>query len=249
VLGLEEGDFRVLEDGREQEIAKFELVEDLPITIGITIDTSGSMNEALGEAKRAASDFLERIITPRDRSFAVSFSDQPALLMPRTADVEAVEDALEDLVAAGMTSLYDAVITSLYYFRGVKGRRALVLLSDGEDTSSSIPWRDALEYARRSGVAIYSVGLDIGRLQSSVRGKLRELSQETGGRSFFINRAEELEGVYADIERELRSQYLLAYNSDRPATASEGAEDEFRSIEVKVKGSGLQARTISGYYP
>lgn len=188
--------------------------------------------------------FLRNIITPKDQSFAVSFANTPRLMMPRTSDVGAVEETLEDLRAVGMTSLYDAVITSLYYFRGVRGRRALVLLSDGEDTSSTIFYRDTLEYARRSGVAIYSIGLDIGRLSLNVRSKLGELSQETGGRSFFISRAEELEDVYEEIELELRSQYLIAYTSDRPPTG----EGEFRTVTVEVQGR-LKARTIQGYYP
>ena len=244
VQGLVEEDFQVFEDGRRQSLARFELVEDLPLTIGITIDTSGSMMQSLGEARSTASDFLTNIVTPRDRSFAVSFSDTPQLVMPRTSDVEAVEQALRQLMAAGSTSLYDAVVTSLYYFRGVKGRRALVLLSDGEDTASSIPFTDALEYAKRSGVAIFTIGLNIGSLQVDTRNKLQKLSKETGGRSFFIDRALELRGVYGEIERELRSQYLLAYTSDRPGAGSE----EFRTIEVKVKGRH-RARTISGYYP
>ncbi len=246
VTGLEGSDFSVFEDGRPQELARFELVEDLPITVGITIDTSGSMLESLGEAKTAAVGFLESIISPKDKSFAVSFATVPSLLMARTSDVSAVEASFDNLVANGNTSLYDAIITSLYYFRGVKGRRALVLLSDGEDTASTIPWSDSLEYARRSGVSIYTIGLNIGRLQVGVRGKLENLAQETGGRAFFINRAVELENVYGQIERELRSQYLLAYASDRPAEA-DGA-DTFRIVEVKVRG-GLKARTASGYYP
>jgi VWFA-related protein len=244
IRGLEESAFEVLEDGRKQTISKFELVEDLPLTLGIAIDTSGSMIESLGEARRTAMAFLRNIITPKDQSFAVSFANTPRLMMPRTSDVGAVEETLEDLRAVGMTSLYDAVITSLYYFRGVRGRRALVLLSDGEDTSSTIFYRDTLEYARRSGVAIYSIGLDIGRLSLNVRSKLGELSQETGGRSFFISRAEELEDVYEEIELELRSQYLIAYTSDRPPTG----EGEFRTVTVEVQGR-LKARTIQGYYP
>jgi VWFA-related protein len=250
VRGLERDRFRVFEDGREQSVSKFELVENLPLTVGVAVDTSGSMIESLGEARRAAIAFLDNIITPKDRSFAVSFADRPVLLMPRTSDVGAVAAALEDLTAIGSTSLHDAVVTSLYYFRGVRGRRALILLSDGEDTASTIPYRDALEYARRSGVAIFAIGLDIGRLDIEVRRKLNELAQETGGRSFFIRRAQELEDVYEEIEQELRSQYLLAYNSDRPATAAgESGEGAFREVEVQVQGSGLKARTISGYYP
>jgi VWFA-related protein len=245
VTGLTVEEFAVLEDGRPQEIARFELVDDLPLTIGITIDTSGSMIQSLGEARRAANEFLESMMTPKDRSFAVSFSDHVELVMARTSDVGAVAHALDSLLAVGSTALHDAVVTSLYYFRGVRGRRALILLSDGEDTSSTIPYRDALEYAKRSGVAVYSVGLDIGRLDFDVRKKLGELSEQTGGRSFFIRKAEELRTVYAEIERELRSQYLVAYNSDRPS----GASAEFREVEVRVRGGKLSARTIRGYYP
>ena len=235
--------FTVSEDGRVQKIRKFELVEDLPITIGIALDTSGSMLESLGEAKRTAVDFLDNIISPRDQSFLVGFSNKPSLVMPRTSDVGAVEAALESLHAVGMTSLHDAVVTSLYYFRGVRGRRALILLSDGEDTASTIEFKSSLEYARRSGVVIYSIGLNISKASLGVRSKLSSLSKETGGRSFFISKAVELNGVYDAIERELRSQYLLAYLSDAP----QGSE-EFRFVQVKVKGR-LKARTISGYYP
>jgi VWFA-related protein len=240
---LQQADFTVLEDGRSQEILRFELVEDLPITIGITIDTSGSMIESLGEAKRAAVDFLENIITPKDQSFAVSFSNHPILLMTRTSDVGAVEAALDDLHAVGNTSLYDSVVTSLYYFRGVRGRRALVLLSDGEDTASSISFKESLDYARRSGVAIYTIGLNIGSTQLGVRGKLNDLARETGGRSFYISKAHELATVYREIDKELRSQYLLAYSSDAAPEST-----EFRVVQVRVKGK-LKARTISGYYP
>lgn len=240
---LSEEDFTVYEDGREQQIQKFELVKDLPITIGISIDTSGSMIESLGEARRAAVDFLDNIITPKDQSFAVSFSNRPVLLMPRTSDVGAVAAALDGLHAVGNTALYDAVVTSLYYFRGVRGRRALILLSDGEDTASTIPFKDSLDYARRSGVAIYTVGLNIGVTAFGVRGKLNNVSKETGGRSFYVSKASELADVYEEIEEELRSQYLIAYASDAPPESR-----EFRTVEVKVAG-GLKARTISGYYP
>ncbi|MXW02122.1 MAG: VWA domain-containing protein [Holophagales bacterium] len=243
VTSLGESDFTVFEDGRRQELAKFELVEDLPLTLGVVIDTSGSMETSLGEARRTASQFLANMITPRDRSFAVAFATRPELLIGRTSDVSAVALSIERLRAAGATALHDALITSLYYFRGVRGRRALVLLSDGEDTSSSVDYRDAEEYARRSGVAIYTIGLGVGRTQMILRNKLSDLAKVTGGRSFFISRAEDLAPVYGDIERELRSQYLLAYTSDRG-----GEGEEYREVEVRVKGR-YKARTISGYYP
>jgi len=240
---LAKEEFTVLEDGRPQEILKFELVRDLPIVIGITIDTSGSMIESLGEAKRAAVDFLDHIITPKDQSFAVAFSNHPVLLMTRTSDVGAVAAALDGLHAVGNTALHDSVVTSLYYFRGVRGRRALILLSDGEDTASTIPWKDALDYARRSGVVIYPIGLNIGVTALGVRNKLNDLAAESGGRSFYISKAVDLAGVYDEIEEELRSQYLIAYSSDAPHDSR-----EFRLVEVKTRGK-LKARTISGYYP
>lgn len=242
-LTLKQEAFRVFEDGREQSIAKFELVDDLPITIGIALDTSGSMIESLPEAKRAALDFLRNLTGPQDKSFAVAFSNRPNLIMARTSDVGAVQESLEGLHAVGNTSLYDAIVTSLYYFRGVRNRRALILLSDGEDTASGIEYKDALEYARRSGVVIYTIGLQIPKISMGVRGKLAELAAVTGGRSFFISKATDLGGVYSAIERELRSQYLLAYLSDAPQESK-----EFRMVEIKMKG-GLKARAMSGYYP
>lgn len=241
--GLTAEDFDVFEDGKRQTLSKFELVENLPLTIGIVIDTSGSMAPSIGEAQRAATDFLHNIVTRRDRCFALSFSDRPVMLMPPTNDVQAVEQSLQGLLATGSTSLHDAVVTSLYYFRGVTGRRALVLLSDGDDTSSTLAFRDALEYARRSGVSIYTIGLGVGSLDMSVRGKLRDLSSETGGQSFFVNKAEELSAIYRQIEEELRSQYLLAYPS--PKASGEGT---YRQVEVKVNKRGLKARTARGYY-
>ncbi|MGB6337082.1 MAG: VWA domain-containing protein [Thermoanaerobaculia bacterium] len=241
---LVQEDFEVSEDGRPQTVSKFELVVDLPLTIGFVIDTSGSMADSLPEAKKAALGFLDSILTPRDQAFAVAFADKPVLIMPRTDDVSALEESFEDLRSLGWTTLHDAIATGLYYFRGIRGRRALILLSDGDDTGSSIPYRDALEYARRSGVAIYSVGLNVGKLSVGIRRKLTNLAEETGGQVFFIGQAEELVGVYDEIEEELRSQYLLAYTSDMPNT-----DGTYREVEVKVKKGGLKARTIRGYYP
>jgi VWFA-related protein len=244
VRDLTKEEFEVLEDGRKQRLSKFELVDDLPLTVGFAVDTSGSMVSALPEAKRAALEFLRSVMKPRDRAFALGFSDQPYLLMPPTSDVSALEQTLTGLRSVGWTTLHDAVVTALYYFRGLRGQRALILLSDGDDTASGVPFPDALEYGRRSGVGVYSIGLEVDRLDMSIRRKLSQLSGETGGRAFFISKAEDLAGVYRQIEDELRSQYLLAYTSDRPA-----GDGEYRKIEVKVRGGKLEARTTRGYYP
>jgi Ca-activated chloride channel family protein len=244
IRDLTRDDFEVFEDGRKQRLSKFELVDDLPLTVGIAIDTSGSMVSALPEAQQAALDFLRSVMKPRDRAFALGFSDQPYLLMPPTNDVSALEETLTGLRSVGWTTLHDAIVTALYYFRGVRGQRALILLSDGDDTASGVAFQEALEYGRRSGVGIYSIGLEVGRLDMGIRRKLSQLSDETGGRSFFIGKAEDLAGVYGQIEAELRSQYLLAYTSNRA-----GADGEYRQVEVKVRGGKLKARTTRGYYP
>jgi VWFA-related protein len=240
--GLTQDDFEVLESGKKQEITKFELVENLPLTVGILLDTSGSMRSSLVQAQDAAVAFLRGVMTPRDRSFAVSFASRPRLDMPPTDDVEAVVRSFEDLQAVGDTALHDALVHSLYYFRGIKGQRALVLLSDGDDNASYIAYNDALEYARRSGVAVYAIGFNLG-MAVGLRNKLAELSETSGGKSFFTSKPEELPAIYAQIERELRSRYLVAYNSNQ-AGAKPGI---FREVEVKVK-RGLKARTSRGYY-
>lgn len=243
VLGLRDSDFTVFENGRRQDLAKFELVEDLPLTVGVAIDASASMEDVLEEAKEAAGQFLTRLMKPSDACFAIAFDSRPQLLAGRTADVGDVVDTLGDLRAAGRTALHDALMMGLYYFRGVRGRRALVLLSDGADTSSSAGYDDVLEYARYSEIVIYTIGLGISRAEPLLQGKLEEIATETGGRAFFIDAARELRPVYREIEQELRSQYLLAYNSNQ-----EGAADAFRPVEVRVTGN-RRARTMSGYYP
>jgi VWFA-related protein len=242
VPGLTKDDFEVLEAGKKQEVAKFELVQNLPLTVGVVIDTSGSMSQSLGQAERAAAEFLHRVIKPKDKAFAVSFAGRPRLDMPPTDDVEAVAQAINGLQAVGDTALHDALIQSLYYFRGMQGQRALVLLSDGDDNASYFAYKDTLEYARRSGVAIYAIGYNLS-FGSGVRGKLTELAETTGGRLYTTDKPEELPAIYEQIERELRSRYFMAYNSDQ-----KGPQSGYREVEVRVKKNGLKARTVRGTY-
>lgn len=241
---LSESDFQLFDRGKLQKIERFELVKELPLAVGLVLDTSGSMRESIGEAKHAASDFLAGVVRPTDRCFAVGFSDRPRLLMPLTPDVKAVQIAFRDLPAIGNTALHDAMVFSLYQLRGIRGRKAIVLLSDGDDTSSLVSYEDALEFARRSGAAVYTIGLDVGATQLAIRGKLEKLAAETGGRSYFVSKADELDGVYNQISRELRSQYLLAFAPDPP-----GKDGVFSPVEVKAQGGKLKARAPRGYYP
>ncbi len=244
VRDLKQEDLEVLEGGKPQEIAKFELVQTLPLTIAILLDTSGSMAGSLVDTERAASGFLESVMTPKDKAFLVSFARRPHLDMPPTDDVGALTQTIEGLQAVGDTALHDALVHSLYYFRGVQGQRAMVLLSDGDDNSSYISFKDTMEYAKRSGVAVYPIGLNLSMMDTGIKSKLRELAEATGGRAFWTNNPEELAGIYKQIETELRSRYLVAYNSN-----DTNSQPGFRMVEVKVKKSGLKARTARGYYP
>ncbi|MGD2114517.1 MAG: VWA domain-containing protein [Acidobacteriota bacterium] len=243
VKGLTADDFQVSIEGRPVEIDRFQPVNDLPLTVAITIDSSGSMASALVEAQKAARGFLQNVVGVRDHAFAVGFADTPILLMPPTKDADAVADSLGRLRSVGWTALHDAVVTSLYYFRGFPGQRAMVLLSDGDDTRSAYAFEDVLEYARRSGVAIYTVGLNVGRSSITARRKLRQLAEDTGGRVFFIGEASELSGVYGQIEEELRSRYLLAVSPEA------GSGEGYREVEVTVDRRGVEVRTARGIYP
>ncbi|HSS49451.1 MAG TPA: VWA domain-containing protein [Thermoanaerobaculia bacterium] len=240
--GLPATDFEVREGGRPQKLTRFEQVENLPLSLGIVIDTSFSMASSLNEAHRAASGFVKHLVTPRDRCFTLSFSSQPVLLMPPVDDAEALALSLEGLKAYGRTALYDAILASLFYFRAQHGQRALVILTDGADTFSRASWEDALGYARRSGVAIYTIGLGLKPTERSAKNKLIELADVTGGRAFFIDKADELTSAYGQIEAELRSRYYLAYQSDRPAD-----KDGFREIDVRTRKG--KARVSRGVYP
>lgn len=243
VKGLTAEDFEVSIAGERVEIDRFQPVDDLPLTVAITIDSSGSMSSALVEAQRAARAFLQTVVGPRDHAFAVGFADTPILLMPPTKDADAVADSFSRLRSVGWTALHDAVVTSLYYFRGFPGQRVMVLLSDGDDTKSGYAYEDMLEYARRSGVSVYTVGLRVGISSLKARGKLKEIAAETGGRSFFIAEAAELAEVYDEIEEELRSRYLLAVSPD--TSSGEG----YREVEVTVDRRGVEVRTARGIYP
>lgn len=244
VADLKQEDIEILEAGKPQEIVKFDLVQNLPLTVGILVDTSGSMAGSLVEAEKAASGFLRSVMKPKDKAFLVSFSARSRLDMPPTDDVGAMVQAIEGLQAAGETAIHDALVHSLYYFRGVQGQRAMILLSDGDDNKSYISFKDAMEYASHSGVAIYTIGLNLSMFDTGIKTKLGELSLSSGGRAFFTNHPDELPAIYKQIETELRSRYLVAYNSTNSSDAP-----GFRPVEVKVKRSGIKARAARGYYP
>ncbi len=240
VEGLAEEDFTPVENGTPQEIARFEVVDNLPIHAGILLDVSASMEGSMDATQQAALQFFEQAVRPKDRASLMVFNDRPNLKVQFTNDVTELAGGLAGLNPERGTALYDSIIFSLYYFNGVKGQRALLILSDGKDESSKFTYEQALDYARRTGVTIYSIALR----DDQAHKKLSKIADETGGRSFFVEDPSELAGVYETIQRELRSRYLVAYQSSI-VTESQ----EFRTVELQVDHPGAEAKTIRGYYP
>ncbi len=240
VDNLAQKDFTPFEDGVKQQITRFEQVHDLPLHTAITLDVSASMAASLPETQQAALEFIQQTVKAKDRATIITFNDHPNLAVKFTNNVTTLAGGLAGLKAERGTALYDSIIFTLYYFNGVKGQRAMLLLSDGKDESSRFSFDDAIEYARRAGVTIYTIGLG----KDVDKRHLTKIAEETGGRSFFVPTAADLKPIYAEVEKELRSQYLIAYQS---TNASE--ETNFRNVELKLDQPGLEVKTIRGYYP
>ncbi len=240
---LPETAFKVLDDGKPVKVTKFEHVTNLPMSIGMAVDTSASMQPRMDQARRAGSQFFGNVLKKGDRAFLVSFDTQPQLIQrwsPKLSDVNA---GLAKLRAEEATALYDAVVYSLYNFVGVKGQKALVLITDGKDTASKFSFDQALEYARRAAVPIYAIGIGIHGTEVDVRYKIGRFCSETGGNAYYIENAAELGRIYTDIQNELRSQYILGfYPADNVKPGS-----KWREVSVKV--SDGRAKTIRGYHP
>ena len=240
---LAESAFKVLDEGKPVKITKFEYVKNLPLSIGLAIDTSGSMQPRMSEAQKAGAQFFQNVLRAGDKAFLVSFDTQPQLIQkwsPRLSDMNA---GLAKLRAEESTALYDAIVFSLYNFLGVKGQKALIVITDGQDTSSKFAFDQALEYARRAAVPIYGIGIGIKSNQIDVKYKFGKFCSETGGNVYYIDRAEDLGRIYTDIQNELRSQYVLGFY---PPT---GVKPGSRWREVSVQVSDGKAKTIRGYYP
>ncbi len=244
VSGLARESFTVLEDGAEVAVEGFGTTADLPLALGVAVDSSGSMEGAWPQVRRAVAGFASGLLRPGDETFLLSFAWDAKVQVPWTREPRRVGDALDLLTPEGGTSLHDAVIRSLETFRGRAGRRALVLLTDGDDTTSRTGWDVALRFARTTRIPVFPIGLRVSALDFFLRGQLRDLAAATGGEAFFPGRKDDLAAVYSAISEQLRSQYLLTYVSP----SRQGA-DHFRTVTVRVAREGLSARTIAGYYP
>lgn len=250
LTGLVAENFTVYEDGKKQEIRSVEVVENVPLYVGVAIDTSGSMLESLNTAKQAAANFIKAVIKPKDRAFTMGFTTEPYLLHPLSANQDELIGSLSWMQSQGGTALYDAVVTGLYQLKDVKrGRKAFVLLTDGEDTTSRLyNLEKAIDYAKHEGVVVYTIGLGTSGFSgkaSIAKAFLMRLADVSGGKYHHIETAKELAPLYDEIARDLRSQYMITYFSNATATG-------WRKIKVDVRAdgkSGISIRTIPGYYP
>jgi Ca-activated chloride channel homolog len=253
VTDLGETDFSVFEDGTKQDLIFFNRMS-LPIALSILIDTSASMENRLQIAQEAAIGFARKL-RPQDMAQIVDFDSRVEITQDFTNKVADLERAIRATTAGGSTSLHNAIYISLKELAKVKARsqdevrrRAIVVLSDGEDTSSLVSYEEVLELAKRSETSLYTIGLQPKDAPSTKGFReaefvLRQLAQETGGRAFFITRVEELKDVYGQISDELSSQYTLGY-----ASKNGRRDGAWRRVVVQVARSGAVARTKRGYY-
>jgi VWFA-related protein len=250
VTDLTKDDFRIFEDGKPQEIRFFSREIDLPLRIGILIDTSNSIRERLHFEQEAAIDFLNIAVRPgKDLAFVVAFDVEPQLVQDYTDDIEKLSNGIRGLQAGGVTSLFDAVFFSckekLLFFPPPEPylRRVMIVISDGQDNQSVHTREEVLSMAQRAEVTIYTISTNRSGAEGRGDSVLRRLAKETGGHAFFPFEASDLAANFQEIARELRSQYSLAYVSTNAAH-----DGTFRNITIQPVDKNLHVRAKPGYF-
>jgi VWFA-related protein len=274
IPNLEKSDFTAYEDGKQQSIQRFSRETDLPLTLGLLIDISASQERLIDIEREAAAEFFSSVIRPKDEAFLISFGKSTDLLQDYTSSPRQLTAALQDLrgdegtpalggvpVNTGPipttgapkgTLLFDAVyLASNEKLKSEVGRKALILITDGEDQGSTYNRRTAIEAAQRSDAIIYSIyyvdrgfyaayGMGFGGGGES---DLRKMSEETGGHVFTVSSKHPLHEVFKEIQDELRNQYSLAYESTNAVR-----DGSFRHLEIKVDNPSYHVQARNGYY-
>jgi VWFA-related protein len=253
VENLTKDDFTVYEDGVKQTLLSFQHT-DLPVSIGLVIDNSGSMYRKRPSVNKAALDLI-LASNPKDEAFVVNFSDEAFIDCDLTSNVKLLRDGLSHIDSRGGTALYDAVVASADKLAAdaKRPKQVLILITDGEDNASTFNLQQTIHRVQQlSGPVIYTIGLLFGDEMSrsevrNARKALELLSAETGGMAFFPKSIDQIDQIAAEVARDIRSQYTLGYHSTKPSTVP-----GFRKVEVvaQAKGSGkLTVRTRTGYFP
>ncbi len=272
VGNLEKKDFQIFEDGKPQEIKYFTRETDLPLTIGLLVDTSGSQERLLEPERRAASQFFSKVLRPKDLAFLMQFGAEAELLQDDTSSPKLLMDGLRQLhmsvPVGGLhpgpvptqqsqagTILFDAVyLAADEKLKGEVGRKAMVLITDGVDTGSRYSITKAIEAAQKSDSIIYSIdyedpsayGRPFGTISFGGGGGERDLgrmSSETGGRVFKVDRRNSLDDIFREIQEEMRSQYAIGYTSTNPKK-----DGSYRKIEIKLSEKDYKIQARKGYY-
>ncbi|HSW40256.1 MAG TPA: VWA domain-containing protein [Acidobacteriota bacterium] len=250
ITTLTRDDFRVFEDGREQEIVNFIRETDLPLTIAVLVDVSAGMAPKLKFVQETANSFFHSVLRRQDRAMLVAFDTSTTLLQDFTSDPNKLVRQVGNLRSAGERALYDAIyrVCDEKMIRET-GRKAFVIISDGNDNSSTASLDQAIEMALRAESIIFSISTTRGGFfgvgEQSRQGEsiLRRLAEETGGKIFYPFKVEDLADSFHQISQELRSQYNIGYISTN--TAHDGS---YREIDIRVQGRNLEVNHRKGYY-
>jgi Ca-activated chloride channel homolog len=250
VTDLNKEDFEIVENKRPQTIQEFSAETDLPLRIGMLIDTSNSVRDRFKFEQQAATEFIHSVMNgSRDKAMVVSFSDAAELVSDLVEDPAKVVKSINDLRPGGGTALYDAIFYACRDKLSVdqpkyKFRRAIIILSDGDDNLSHYTRDQALEMAQKAEVAIYAISTNVTRDETEGDKVLKYFSKETGGQSYFPFKVEDLEQSFENIANELRHQYIVLYRPNPLVT-----DGQFHPITLRVKGQkDLIVRVRPGYY-
>jgi len=272
VANLEKNDFTVFEDGKQQEIKYFARETDLPLTIGLLIDVSGSQRNLIDIERSAASQFFSQVMRKKDEAFLISFGEECELLQDYTNSARMLSQGMNGLrVSSGVggfgpgpvptsggprgTVLYDAVFLAAdEKLRTEVGRKVIVLITDGVDEGSRKKIEDAIEAAQKADAVVYSIDYSDPRAYGNYgpfggfgggagEGYLRRMSDATGGHVYKVGRNHSLQDVFQELQEEMRSQYSLGFSS-----ANEKRDGSYRKLEVRMANKDLKAQVRKGYY-
>jgi VWFA-related protein len=262
-------DFTILEDGKQQTVKYFGREVDLPLTIGLLVDVSGSQERLIPEERSAAGQFFQQVLRKKDMAFLISFGAEAELLQDLTGSPKLLREGLNQLrLNAGVgglhpgpvptsrpkgTLLYDAVsLAATEKLKSEVGRKAIVLITDGVDVGSTYTRQQAIEAAHKADAVIYSIyfvdyggmgmrgGMSFG---GGGEGELKRMSEETGGRFFSVGRNQSLVDIFTQIQEEMRSQYVIGYSS-----TNESRDGSFRKLELRLADKNLRVQVRKGYY-
>jgi Ca-activated chloride channel family protein len=260
VRDLDASDFTVLEGGVEQHVENFSRAGELPVTVGLALDSSLSLFLKMPQLQQAAVNFVDGLIEQRDQSFLIGFGDHPTVVSATTGDLNHVIDGIRSLTPTGNTALWEGVVLSMIQLQEIAGRKALIVFYDGNDEDEDFSFNTAFKMAEKVGVPVYLIVMNNSLARTGPSGfttkhraeRLERVARTGGGKVYYVSTEADLGAIFDSIRDELRAHYLLTYYPDpvrepRGSGGEGGAATGWRPIEVRVKRPGLVARTLAGY--